>query len=198
MSVKSADTAAAHLANAPLARLDADAPRAEAAFDFEQLYNDYARSVARWVVVVGGRGLDAEDLMHEVFIIAGQQREKFRGDAKVSTWLFQITWRVVQNARRKARWQRFLPWTAELDDTTDSGRAGPFETVEQRAKLEAVQRLLEGLREEHRASLLLFELEGKNLDELAEMFGVHRNTIAVWIHRARSKCLEMVAKGSEK
>ncbi len=165
--------------------------------DLESMYRSHARSVARWVVLVGGRGLDVEDLMQEVFIVAGQQAQSFRGDAKVGTWLFQITWRVVQNARRKARWRRFLPWD-ELGDTTAGVGPGPFETLEQKQRLEAVQSLLQGLREQHRAALLLFELEGKNLDELAEMFGVHRNTIAVWIHRARSKVLSELAEQKAK
>src|SRR6266404_2479783 len=64
--------------------------------DFDSVFRQHAAAVARWVAALGGPLLDVEDTVQEVFMVAHRRLSEFRGDAKVSTWLFQITRRVVQ------------------------------------------------------------------------------------------------------
>src|SRR5438552_1977251 len=69
----------------------ADAP------DLGRAYRQHAADVSRWARRLGGPGVDAEDVLHEVFMVAQRRLPEFRGEAKLSTWLYAITLRVVQD-----------------------------------------------------------------------------------------------------
>jgi hypothetical protein len=71
---------------------------------FDHLYENYEPMVERWVRRLAGPSAEVEDLIHDVFVVALRRRGEFRGEAKVSTWLFRITELVV----RKRRFRRKL------------------------------------------------------------------------------------------
>ena len=75
---------------------------------FDHLYETYEPMVERWVRRLAGPSGEAEDLVHDVFVVALRRRGEFRGEAKVSTWLFRITQLVVRKRRFKRRLRRFL------------------------------------------------------------------------------------------
>ena len=68
----------------------------------------YAPLVYRFLRNQGLQDADARDVAQEVFIVALRAAPRFRGDARVSTWLFGITRRVLANARRRAALRRFV------------------------------------------------------------------------------------------
>ena len=59
--------------------------------DLDAIYRAHAGTVARWAAKLAGPGNDVEDLVHEVFLVARRRLPEFRGDAKVTTWLYRIT-----------------------------------------------------------------------------------------------------------
>jgi len=59
--------------------------------DLDALYRQYAPAVARWVAHLGGPRIDVDDLVHEIFLVAHRRLAEFRGEAKVTTWLYRIT-----------------------------------------------------------------------------------------------------------
>src|SRR5206468_229623 len=74
-----------------------------------------------WARRLLGPGGDVEDAMQEVFLVAYRRLPEYRGDAKITTWLHEITFRVTQNQRRKlrlARWLRLTP--ALIEGSSDS------------------------------------------------------------------------------
>ncbi len=85
-----------------VSKADLDASDPELLFD--HLYENYEPMVERWVRRLAGPSADVEDLVHDVFVVALRRRGEFRGEAKVSTWLFRITELVV----RKRRFRRKL------------------------------------------------------------------------------------------
>jgi RNA polymerase sigma-70 factor (ECF subfamily) len=68
-------------------RVDAGSPPT-----FEGTYRAHAAAVSRWIRVLDP-GADAEDLLHEVFIVVGRRLGSFRGDSALTTWLYAITLR---------------------------------------------------------------------------------------------------------
>ena len=62
------------------------------------------------------RRSDAEDALQEVFLVVHRRLHEYRGHAKISTWLHEITFRVTQNQRRKQRIRRWLPIAPSMDD----------------------------------------------------------------------------------
>jgi len=76
--------------------------------DIGDLYRRHAETVARWVSRLGGPLVDVEDLVHEVFLVAQRKRPSDRGAARITTWLYRVTAKVVSHRRRKDRWRRWL------------------------------------------------------------------------------------------
>src|SRR5262249_11046146 len=72
------------------------------------LYEADAGLVERWATRLAGTGLDAEDVVQEVFLVVQRRLPEWRGDAKITSWLYRITERVVLRQRRKQRARRWL------------------------------------------------------------------------------------------
>ncbi|HRI49780.1 MAG TPA: sigma-70 family RNA polymerase sigma factor [Pseudomonadota bacterium] len=165
------------------------------ALELGALYRTHAPRVASWAARLGGPQLDAEDIVHEVFLIVHRELPRFRGAAKVSTWLYGITANVVRDRRRqeRRRWLRHLldgrnRRTLQLHVTT------PAEQAERQQTTELVYKVLNGMQENYRNTLILFELEGHSGEEIAELTAVNLSTVWVWLHRARAQFRERLAK----
>jgi RNA polymerase sigma-70 factor (ECF subfamily) len=166
-------------------------PTSATTLELNAVYRAHAELVKRWALRLGGPGLDAEDIVHEVFLVAHRRLREFRGDAKLTTWLYRITLRIVrkQAARQKVgRWLRGLvgDFAADLPDE----RVGPYESIERQEAARLVYRALDGLAHNQRAVVILFELEGHSGEEIAALMDTKLATIWVWLHRGRAKFLE--------
>jgi RNA polymerase sigma-70 factor (ECF subfamily) len=165
---------------------DPDAPPSGATFD--EIYRAHVRTVARWAERMGGPRVDADEVVQEVFLTVSRRCEEFRGEAKLTTWLFQITRRVVANHRRAARrrgmWARL---TSRLSDVVAARGPAPGDALEGRQAGDRLQRALDGLPERYRTVLVLFELDEMSTDEIARFMERPPATIRVWLHRARAQ-----------
>jgi RNA polymerase sigma-70 factor (ECF subfamily) len=161
-------------------------PPADASFD--DVYRAHVRVVARWVERLGGPGIDRDDAVQEVFLTVSRRLPEFRGDAKLSTWLFRVTARVVANhrraSRRRALWRRVWRGRAVLEAAT---APSPGEAFEERQAAERFYRVLDGLGERYREVLVLYEIEELATDEIARLLARPPATIRVWLHRARAE-----------
>ena len=109
----------------PLSLEGAASEEAPAAPSLDAVYRAHAATVARWVAHLGGPSIDVEDVVHEIFLVVRRQLAKFRGDAKLTSWLYRITARTVRDWRRKDRFRRFVRRTPPL---SQSGAAGSSTT----------------------------------------------------------------------
>jgi RNA polymerase sigma-70 factor (ECF subfamily) len=166
----------------------ADRKQAEslAPLDLEAIYRAYAPDVSRWARRLRGPGGDVDDVVHEVFLVAQRRLPEFRGEARVGTWLYAITLRVVQGQRRKERWWRWLR-LGELPADPAPASPTPLEAFESRQATLLTYRLMESLSEAERSALILFELEGLSGEEIAAVTGEAVGTIWVRLHRARRR-----------
>ena len=164
------------------------------AFDLEPLYRTYARTVARWAGRLAGPGLDVEDLLHEVFIIAHRRLPGFRGDAaQLRTWLYRTTAFVVRKRRHRERLRRFFFKSADkVTREAPSFTPTPLEELERRRRTDLVYRILETLPEKYRTALILFDLEGLSGEEVADLTGQKLSTLRVRLFRAREQFLERI------
>jgi RNA polymerase sigma-70 factor, ECF subfamily len=159
--------------------------------ELAELYRDHSRTVAGWAVRLLGPGEDIEDLVQEVFMVVQRRLPEFRGDAKVTTWLYEITLRLVHRARRRKRLRRWL----QVDR---GGRAlqvpaeapGPQQALESREATATVYAVLDRLAERDRTLLIMFEIEGLPGQEIAQLLGTTAAVIWVRLHRARARFLE--------
>src|SRR5262245_1196377 len=155
--------------------------------DLDTIYRQYGHVVARWAARLGGPQLSVEDVVHDVFLVVSRRLHDFRGEGKISTWLFTITQQTIRNWRRRQRWLRLAHLTSRIEETTRSMQPTPVELFESREATAQFYDVLERLSEKHRNVLVLFELEGLSTPEIAELLNIKTVTVRVRLHRARSE-----------
>lgn len=139
-----------------------------------------------------GNSTDAADLVQETFLRALRSWPTFRGDAAASTWLYRIAARVCQRMhRRPARAsklpdpRRLLPLgnglVADVPDTAET----PLEREIGREMVERVEESIAGLPMMYRVPLVLKEIVGFSVAEVADILGLREATVKTRLHRAR-------------
>lgn len=145
------------------------------------------RRIEGWVRRLAGPGCDAEDMVQEVLIAAWKGRKAFRGDAKLGTWLFRITEKVILKRRRsEGRFRRWLKRSEHEADHVAHIR-GPSDDLERQEKVRLLYQALDRLPEKHRTPLILFELEGLDTDDIGVLLGCTPNNVRVRLHRGRAQ-----------
>jgi RNA polymerase sigma-70 factor (ECF subfamily) len=162
--------------------------------DTEALYRLYGGQVSRWVKRLWGRR-DAEDVLHEVFMVVQRRIGEFRGDAALTTWLYGITVRVVIARRRKERLRRLLFARAipELQFERDPTET-PLGSALKEQAAGMVYAALDDLSERDRTLLIMFELEGLPIDDVMAVLGISEDNAWVSLHRARSRFRKAYSK----
>jgi RNA polymerase sigma-70 factor (ECF subfamily) len=158
--------------------------RAGEARAFEELVRTYQHRVFGVAVRMLGSGAEAEDVAQEVFIRVHRAIGEFRGDAKLSTWLYAITSRLCLT-RLGAGERRFGREGEETLARLANGQADPVATLE-RSELEAaLHRAIAELPEERRIVVVLRDLEGLAYEEIAAALELPVGTVRSRLHRAR-------------
>src|SRR6266550_5873590 len=158
---------------------------------FEELVRRHQHRV---FAVAGGilrRREDVEDIAQQVFVKAYFSLKRFDQRAAFSTWLYKITVNECWDLLRKKK-VRPLLYESDLSEeqVQQFSAAEKFESGAQDVsdKLEAQQRieiLLQGLDERDRMMLILKEVEGFAIEEIAEILDLNANTVKVRLFRAR-------------
>jgi len=150
------------------------------------VYRLHAADVGRWAARLGGPRVDVDDVVQEVFIVINRQLPQFRGEARLTTWLFRITERVVLNHRRWWRVRRIMTSLGTRhSETLAAADADPLQLLEQRASVEQAYHVIDRLPEKYRRVLILSELEGMPPEEISALLEARLDTVRVWLHRAR-------------
>ncbi len=154
----------------------------------EEVYRLHARAVARWAERLGGPRGDQEEIVQGVLLIVDRRLAEFRGEAKLTTWLFRITTRVVANHRRRVRrrglWARL---TRRIEEITPAPTGCPGDGLEGREAVIRFHKTLDGLADRYREVLVMFELEEMPTDEIARVLERPPATVRVWLRRARAE-----------
>jgi RNA polymerase sigma-70 factor, ECF subfamily len=179
----------------PMVRAAPDTDRSPDNVNIDDLYRMHAATVGRWATRLGGPDIDAEDVVHEVFLVAHRRLGDFRGEAKPSTWLFRTTDLIVRAHRRKARLRALLRRTVAEESDRGAGRSSavsPVEELIERQRARSVYRALDALDDKYRSVFVLFELEGLSGDEIAALTGIKLATVWVRLHRARERFVRRI------
>jgi RNA polymerase sigma-70 factor, ECF subfamily len=173
-------------------------PAYSAPRSFDEAYRSYAQDAARWARHLGGASIDVEDVVQEVFLVVSRRLASFRGDARFSSWLFEITRRVVANHRRRQRWRFWRVW--ERDDLANlpSQMRDPLAELERQQAGALFYRTLDKLPEKYRTVLVLFEIEGLSTHEIADLCHLNWSTVKVQLHRARELFLQHYEQSTKK
>jgi RNA polymerase sigma-70 factor (ECF subfamily) len=143
---------------------------------------------------------DVEDIAQQVFLKAYFSLKRFDQRSAFSTWLYKITVNECWDLLRKRK-VRPLVYESELTEE----QAHMYQTAEEKGKqapdvseeLETRQQLehwLECLDEKDRTMLVLKEVQGFTVEEIAEIMEVNGNTVKVRMFRARQKIAERIRR----
>jgi RNA polymerase sigma-70 factor (ECF subfamily) len=163
---------------------------------FENLVQRHQHRVFAVARGILKRQEDVEDVAQQVFVKAYFSLKRFDQRAAFSTWLYKITvnecWDLLR--KRKAR-----PLVYESDFSEEQSRQytaterasskGP-DTSERMAMRERLENMLGQLEKRDRAMLVMKEVEGFSVEEIAESMGLNANTVKVRLFRARRKIVE--------
>ena len=141
-----------------------------------------------------GDGEEAKDLSQDVFLQVYRTLARFEGRSSLKTWIYRI---VVNQARNRQRWwrRRRRERACPIEDMSaaDHARAAaarpdadaPFERLARGERAHLLQAALLTLSFDHRAILLLREVEGLDCEEIAAALQIPQGTVKSRLARAR-------------
>jgi RNA polymerase sigma-70 factor (ECF subfamily) len=164
-------------------RTNGKATMDDAAFSaIVEKYSGYAYNIAFRML---GNAADAEDAVQDAFLSAYRARDRFRGDAQVTTWLYRI---VVNAALQKVRKER-KPAAQAQGNVEDlelvDWNPGPEATLLNSELREQLETALATLPEEMRAAVVLRDVQQLSTTEAAEIAGISEAAFKARLHRGR-------------
>jgi RNA polymerase sigma-70 factor (ECF subfamily) len=129
----------------------------------------------------------ADDALQEAFFSAFRNLSSFRGGI-VRSWLSRIAVNAAMDTQRVRKRRPSQPYP-ELEDESWQPPAGedadPERTILTRERMEALSAALSGITNDQRVAIVLFDVEGYDYGEIADMTGVSLGTVKSRIHRGR-------------
>jgi RNA polymerase sigma-70 factor (ECF subfamily) len=151
---------------------------------FEELVTAHQHRVFGIALRMLGVAAEAEDVAQEVFLRAHRVIREFRGDARLSTWLYAITSRLCLSRLAAPEGRTVRGGEDELTRLPGSGE-DPVARLERSELEQALQRAIAELPAERRIVVVLRDLEGLSYEDIARALGIEIGTVRSRLHRAR-------------
>ena len=164
---------------------------------FEPLVVKYQPRVFAIARRYARRDDEVEDIVQTVFIKAYSKLSSFRGDAPFEHWLMRMATFTCYDFLRKH--QRNREWNAtdlssEENDWLENVGEESTTATDRNAAKALVNKLLGGLKPIDRHIIILLDLEGKSVKEIAELTNLYESNVKVKAHRARDKMKKLLTK----
>lgn len=161
----------------------------DALAEFYRTYrNDVARNLYR---VLGPHQGDVDDVVQEVFIEVFRSIARFRGESRISTWLYRVCVNVALQRLRKRRRLAEVP-SDEGPELRDEHT--PQRSVETAERMRALYQILDQLSPKKRVVFILHEIEGREPKEIAGIVGAPVLTVRTRLHYARKEFFERASR----
>ena len=148
-----------------------------------QIFDEHARYIWRTLRHLGVPDADVPDVCQEVFITVHRRLSTFEGRSTLRTWLYGICIRVASEYRRRPYVRNERPVSEPAPDAEAERDPMPDAALASRA---AVLRLLGALDEDKRAVVVLYEIEGFSMKEVADIVGCPVQTAYSRLHAGRA------------
>ena len=137
-------------------------------------------------------GQDREDLINDITLELWKSLKNFKGDSKISTWIYRVALNVSMNYKRNRRNDSLFyslndfkkediqPWLIEQDNSSE---------------LEVLYDCIDELNEINKAIILLY-LDGNSHDEISEILGVSKTNVGTRISRIKEQIRKLVISKS--
>lgn len=171
---------------------------------FDELIARHSKRAYQYAFRLTSNPEEASDVVADAFIRVYNSMQNFRGQSAFTTWLYRIITNCFLDLRKRERNRQHVSLEAQL--TTDSGEVtrqieddapGPDDEAFKNAREEVVQRALTQLAEYQKAMLILYHVEMKSYEEIAETLDLPIGTVKSRLNRARLSLREALKKDSE-
>ncbi|MBN4077563.1 RNA polymerase sigma factor [bacterium AH-315-C20] len=149
---------------------------------FTPLVNEYKDLVYALALKISRSTQDAEEISQDTFVKAYKSFQTFRGDSKLSTWLYQITYFTAINHIRKKKVETtdFEYVEAEADDSV-------MDQIQKEDRRAFLEEAMNHLNPDERAVINLFYMEENSIEEVAKITRLTKSNVKVKLHRSKKK-----------
>jgi RNA polymerase sigma-70 factor (ECF subfamily) len=153
---------------------------------FREFVELYKKKVYYLALDYTGNHHDAEDMSQEVFMKAFASIKDFRGDSKVSSWLYRITVNTcLDRARRKPL--QLVELNEEVIQSQPHSKTNPEQEIHRKRTKERIDAALQQLPPKQRSIFVLRHYNELSLKDIAEVLGVAEGTVKAQLFRAIKK-----------
>jgi RNA polymerase sigma-70 factor (ECF subfamily) len=136
---------------------------------------------------------DAEDIAQQVFLNVWKSAQRWRPEARFTTWLLTIAKRLVFNESRRRGRARLIPQSRDPDEERPDhpdGAPGPDQQILERELHEAIEQALAFLPEKERLAVILRRYENMPYEEIATVLAMSLPAVKSLLFRARNTLRE--------
>jgi RNA polymerase sigma-70 factor (ECF subfamily) len=152
---------------------------------FGELVTRHQDRLYNTLVHVLGSVEDARDVAQDAFVQAFIKLESFQRSCAFYTWLYRIAVNLAISRRRRKTMASVDQMRQSSGEEPADPHDPPEERLERHERAQQVRSALAALSDEHRAVLVLREIEGHNYETIAEMLDLPVGTVRSRLHRAR-------------
>ena len=163
---------------------------------FERLYERHRTLVYRFAYQMASRRDDAEDIVQEAFVRAYQNLDRYRDEAKFTTWLLRIVTNLCTDQARMIQRRGALEQqeaTGSLTWMTTVENEDPIHNLELEGLRESIRRALAALPVHHRTVIILRDIEEREYPDIAAILGCTIGGAKLRVLRARRALKDRIA-----
>jgi RNA polymerase sigma-70 factor (ECF subfamily) len=156
------------------------------AHDFDTILHENKHAIFNLLFRLTGDFHLSEDLFQETFLKAYRSLGSYRGNAKLSTWIYSIALNVFRDHIRRNRWTHpfQISLLSDKSDFTSSESTPEEQYIANEERMDIQKRLME-LKPAFRIPVVLYYIDGFSISRIAEITGRSQSDIKVSLHRAR-------------
>lgn len=172
--------------------------------NFSDIYNDLFPKVLHYLTRLVGEH-EAEDVAQVAFEKVNRNLSGFKGESKISTWVFKIATNTAMDRLKSPSYKRTLSGSlapVQLQTIENIGMAtqkptSPDQKVIRKEMSACIREFVDRLSPDYRTIITLNELEGFTNKEIAEILEISLETAKIRLHRARAKLKESLESGCD-
>ena len=172
--------------------------------EFKEIYEEFQPKILNYLARLMGPN-EAEDMAQVVFAKVSRGLASFKGQSKLSTWVYRIATntaidRLRSSAHSQASGRTSLEDSAEVANNTPTITQADTATdqkVIRKEMSECVREYVDRLPPDHRTVLILKELEGFKNREIADILDISLENVKIRLHRAKARLKQELDDGCE-
>jgi len=172
--------------------------------ELEKIYEEFQPKILNYLSRLIGPN-EAEDIAQEVFAKVSRGLDSFKGQSKLSTWVYRIATNTAIDKLRTPAYKHASGYTSLEDNPGDENTTSsitPTDTptdqkVIRKEMSECVHEYVDRLPPDYRTVLILKEIEGFKNREIADILQITLENVKVRLHRARARLKQELDNGCE-